>query len=235
MKITKCFKSILSITAIGLSLSGAAQATLYDRGNGMIYDSVLDITWLQDANYAKTSGYDSDGLMTWDAANTWAQGLNYGGYNDWRLPNVKPINGINLQNNFSYDGTTDQGYNFTSTKSEMGYMFYINLGNTGWFDTSGAQTGCSFTSPRCLTNTGLFNNLEADHRYWSSEEYAPNHNFAWGFLYSDGYKGISEKSDPGHAWAVRDGDVNPVPVPAAFWLFGTGLLALGGRKWRTNS
>ncbi|MDZ7752733.1 MAG: hypothetical protein U5S82_13950 [Gammaproteobacteria bacterium] len=35
-----------------LMLSGAASATLFDRGRGLIYDDVLDITWLQDANYA---------------------------------------------------------------------------------------------------------------------------------------------------------------------------------------
>ena len=29
----------------------------------MIYDSDLGITWLQDANYAETSGYDADGRM----------------------------------------------------------------------------------------------------------------------------------------------------------------------------
>jgi len=29
----------------------------------MIYDDVLNITWLQDADYAQTSGYDPDGLM----------------------------------------------------------------------------------------------------------------------------------------------------------------------------
>ena len=35
-----------------LLLSFNATAALYDRGNGLIYDDVLDITWLQDANYA---------------------------------------------------------------------------------------------------------------------------------------------------------------------------------------
>ena len=34
-----------------------AQAALVDRGGGMLYDTVLNITWLQDANYAKTSNY----------------------------------------------------------------------------------------------------------------------------------------------------------------------------------
>ena len=56
-----------------------AQAGLVDRGSGMLYDTVLNITWLQDANYAKTSNYDADGRMTWTQANTWANNLNYGG------------------------------------------------------------------------------------------------------------------------------------------------------------
>ena len=69
-----------------LLLSFNATAALYDRGNGLIYDDVLDITWLQDANYAQTSGYDSDGAMTWNDANNWALNLTYEGYSDWRLP-----------------------------------------------------------------------------------------------------------------------------------------------------
>ncbi len=32
----------------------------------------------------------------------------------------------------------------------------------------------------------------------------------------------------GYAWAVRDGDVGAVPVPAAVWLFGSGLIGLLG-------
>ena len=47
--------------AVGLAMSGAAQAALHDRGGGLVYDDVLNVTWLQDANYAQTSGYDADG------------------------------------------------------------------------------------------------------------------------------------------------------------------------------
>ena len=64
-----------SVLAIGLS--GAAQAALQGRDlNGSAasfeayYDTVLDITWLADANYAQTSGYDADGRMTWSNATT---------------------------------------------------------------------------------------------------------------------------------------------------------------------
>ncbi len=37
----------------GLSMSGASQAALIDWGSGLIYDDVLDVPWLQDANYSK--------------------------------------------------------------------------------------------------------------------------------------------------------------------------------------
>lgn len=67
-------------------LSASAHAALIDRGGGMIYSTDLNITWLQDANYARTSGYDADGLMNWNGAMTWAANLSYGGYDDWRLP-----------------------------------------------------------------------------------------------------------------------------------------------------
>ena len=56
------------IAAATLASSGAAQAALNDRGGGLLYDDVLNVTWLQDANYAKTSGYDADGRMNWTAA-----------------------------------------------------------------------------------------------------------------------------------------------------------------------
>ena len=35
-----------------LLIAGRAQATLINRGGGLIYDNVLNITWLQNANYA---------------------------------------------------------------------------------------------------------------------------------------------------------------------------------------
>lgn len=78
--------SRILLSGLVILASNAARATLIDRGGGMIYDTDLNITWLADANYAKTSGYDADGLMTWAAANAWAQNLTYGGYTDWRLP-----------------------------------------------------------------------------------------------------------------------------------------------------
>lgn len=98
----------------GFSMMGNAQAVLIDRGSGLLFDDVLNITWLQDANYAKTSGYDADGRMTWDDAMTWADTLVYHDsvrnvdYSDWRLPTMIDTGtpGCNLANS-----GTDCGFN----------------------------------------------------------------------------------------------------------------------------
>ncbi|MDB4529200.1 hypothetical protein N9193_04785 [Pseudomonadales bacterium] len=109
------------VACLFVVISSSSHAALYDRGNGLIYDDVLDITWLQDANYAQTTGYDADGRMTWADANTWADQLSYGGYDDWRLASAdwRPA----WQSN-----APAHGYNVTT--GELGHMFYNNLGNT---------------------------------------------------------------------------------------------------------
>ena len=73
-------KTITASVSIALLLAGlapASHAALYTRLGGLaVYDTDRNITWLANANYALTSGYDADGTMTWAAANTWAAGLN---------------------------------------------------------------------------------------------------------------------------------------------------------------
>ena len=99
------------ILVFGLAIS--SHAILIDRGGGMIYSTDLEVTWLQDANYARTSWYDLDGFMTWDEAMEWAANLEYGGYNDWRLPRFDPVNPSQCD---------------VSTLHEMRYLLYAELG-----------------------------------------------------------------------------------------------------------
>ena len=119
----------LSLAAITVVLSGQTQAALHDRGNGMIYDDVLNVTWLQDLNYAQTSGYDADGLMTWAEAMTWTSQLNYQGFTTWRLPSA----GV---------------YPYDVEPAEFRHMFFTNLGNDG----AGTGVNCY---PSCFTNTSF--------------------------------------------------------------------------------
>lgn len=55
-------------------MGGKFQAILIDRGGGLIYDNVLNITWTQTAG---------DGVTRdWADANTWAADLVFGGFSD---------------------------------------------------------------------------------------------------------------------------------------------------------
>ena len=47
---------LLTVCLVALPLT--ANSALIDRGNGLIYDDLLDITWLQDANYDGTFRVD---------------------------------------------------------------------------------------------------------------------------------------------------------------------------------
>ena len=78
----------------------SVKAALYDRGGGLIYDDVLGITWLQDANYFGSA-------MTWNDAVTSVDNLVIQGYDDWRLPT----------SDTSCSGNDCIG-------SEMGHLFY---------------------------------------------------------------------------------------------------------------
>jgi hypothetical protein len=109
--------------------------------------------------------------------------------------------------------------------------FYSTLGNTGYYDTSGVLTGCAGPPNYCLTNDGPFSNLQPD-RYWSGTAYGPSTSYAWGFSFYTGNQDRGTKSVALYAWAVRPGDIAPVPVPGAAWLFGGALGLLGAARRR---
>jgi hypothetical protein len=85
----------IAVMAIAMAAS-QAQAALENRGGGMIYDTVNNVTWLADMNYAQTSGFDTDGLMSWTAAKSWAENLSFGGFDGLAPANGKPA-GQHLQ------------------------------------------------------------------------------------------------------------------------------------------
>ncbi len=182
------------------------------------YDTALNITWLADASYAQTSGYDSDGYMDWDAAQTWAARLNINGTTGWRLPTMVDTGTRGCD--YAYSGT-DCGDNPSTSTSEMAHMFYVTLGNTAFFDASrrGPQSGWG------LTNTGPFGGVQSG-TYWFGVEYALYAFNAWQFDTRYGGQGEGYKYQAFSAWAVRPGDVAAVPEPQTYALALAGLAAL---------
>lgn len=207
---------------------GTAQAALFDRGSGLIYDDVLNITWLQDANYSKsnsfgTSGINSDGSMSWNTAQVWIGAMNSArhlGYSEWRLPKSL-IDDPNCTTGLG--GLS--GYDMNCSGSELGYLYYKTLGRQGPYDQWGILHSGTENN-----NSGPFLNLYPV-SYWTSTEWPNSEDTVYRFDFLAGGRDETWKefSFP-RAWAVLDGDVtqaSAIPTPPVFILMLTALGLLG--------
>lgn len=240
--VNTCFATLISISSHAASVSGQGswESTLQGRdldGNTATieayYDTVLDITWLADANAGAGSTFDdgtstTDGKMTWVNASDWAANLNTFGITGWRLPTVTDTGTPGC--NFSYSGT-DCGHNADTATGEMAHMFYSTLGNIAYYDTNGNPNQPGWG----LSNTGPFNNLQF-FSYWTDTPYVTTTNLAWHFDFILGHQGEVNVSNNQYAWAVHQGDVgtSTVPLPSALLLFASGFLGLFGASYQNR-
>jgi hypothetical protein len=214
----------LGIAMVSLFAAAApARAELINLGNGMIYDSVQDLTWLQDMGYVRSSGYDADGRLTYSQARTWADSLTFGGYDDWRLPTM------------TVEGLAHLGEDeITEVMAQLGGRWEasdIGDGLSWWnYDMPSSfgpfipptRTAMWVTPPsgsnQCPTwYTGCYSWMG-----WTTIDLAQYH---WG---------SPETAGP-TAWAVRDGMAR-VPEPSVLALLGVGAtLAFGRRRQRREA
>jgi hypothetical protein len=167
----RCFFAVLLSAVLGFST--CAHAYLQDNGGGLIYDTDLNITWY-DYTKSKANWYDQV---------AWAGGLSAGGVTGWRLPST--VDGPWVM---GYNGNTTAGYSITT--SEMGHLFYTELGNKGYCDLNGVGNQSDWG----LVNKGPFTNLiffldwpsAKDAYYWSSTKFSGNAEQAWVFNLSTG-------------------------------------------------
>ena len=148
-KTTKPLFAAIALS-VGLLYATTANANLVSAlGGQVVNDTDLNITWLANANLANTQNFGiissyPNGSMEWGAAVLWIAAMNtanYLGYNDWRLP------------------TSDICSGYSCTNSEMGHLFYTELGQTA---------GGSILSS-ANADLALFSNVQS-HSYWSGTE-----------------------------------------------------------------
>lgn len=214
---------------IAIASPGTWEATLQGRDlnqdgiTDAFYDTVLDITWLKDWNLAKTSkfaGANANGGMNWIEAKHWAESLTFGGFSDWRLPGIRPVNGLAFDYRFSTDGSTDIGYSRPGQgwgdASEIGHLYYVTLGHAAFSPEVYASN----------SDNRPFENMATGSFYWIDALYAVDPSRAFRFWNTYGEQGHSLKSLDLYAVAVRNGDVAPIPEPTTLASFIAGMLCL---------
>ncbi len=201
----------------------ASHATLIPKlGGAVVYDSDRNLTWLANANLANTNTFGvsdiTNGLMNWNTAQSWINAINlanYLGFKNWRLPSA-----LNLAGTGPCEGVN-------CTSSEMGHMFYTELG------------GEAFASIQSIHNPityDMFTNIKSA-GYSSGtlqvpQPQPPLPNYAWYLDFDSGNQTTTPITALLYAWAVRTGDVPALPDPGTLWLLGAGMAAWASVRGR---
>lgn len=240
------FKNALCTVAMvmgTMSINAHAALTSYTvNGVDLVHSSESNVSWTKDANLfltmaaadntliskivaASTNNYDGNGYtvsnadfeistsrVTWYGANafvSYLNSVNYGGNDTWQLPTAATTN-------FSFNTPS----NGTTPGNELSELFYQELG------------AYQFSS---IPNTSTFDN-ESGHNYWAGTESTFSASQAYFFNMGFGNLTTGPKDNLNFLWLMTPGTVtasaNPaaVPVPAAAWLFGSGLVGLAGLR-----
>ncbi len=183
---------------IQAKISGTPPATgkglQVNPGGQTVYDPVLNVTWLANANLAATNTFglpacrnqgspkicvNQDGAMNWDSADQFVTNMNtyngtgYLGQTNWELPPMDPNCGVS--------------YNCTSTGDPLGALFYDQLSLIPGTPVVAAPN----------IDVGPFNNIEP-YLYWACEgatiqgacqATGPAPGFEWSFSFGNGFQG----------------------------------------------
>lgn len=206
-------------------LSSSTQAALTSTGNGLIYDDVSNVTWISDG-YAFTNNIKSSTAT----------------------PTADPYTGPLLGTVVtpSQGGAHTLATNDFSYQADLGRWVGSWWAATAWADSftfqSGSQTLSDWRLPTSTEAQNLITQLGSGSGaktpfafvppfYWTSNlTSATNADVARPLFGTINNFTLMNGSVPRYSnvWAVATGNVAAVPVPAAIWLFASGLLGLVG-------
>lgn len=213
---------LLSALLIVFSSMTAHAANLTTAGNNLVYDSASNISWTQDGNLLATLESGDPGLI-----NTIISDIV--GITDTSVYHTLTSSDYGSNGLASWWGAEAfvSYLNLTSYEGYTNWTLPTNFQNTTLFNANlGEALGSSIASSH-NADYNLFSNVQT-YVYWSDTVYSNTSNKAVIFNTVAGYQGNSIKESLYNAWAVLPGNVAPVPVPSAAWLFGSGLIGLVG-------
>ena len=138
-----------------------------DNGDGTVTDTATGLMWLKADSGAIGAGENDDGLLDWQQALGFAEGFEFAGYDDWKLPDAKELQSIvdysrspqssgsaAISEIFESTPITDSkgdenfGYYWTST-THVNAVFggdnavYISFGDAQGLLTKGIEPDCA--------------------------------------------------------------------------------------------
>ena len=205
----------------------AAQTTcsLEPTADGtLVYDPVLGVTWLADANFAATNSVlcsactiDADGSMTHTSAVAFLEAMRHYnadagwlGVHTWRLP---PTLAQDLT--CSLGRNTQTTFGFDCKGSAMGELYYTQL-------LGGLTAGTPVVGP-VQDSVGPFTNVQP-YLYWACQQSStdtavcggePAANFQWSFSFGNGFEGTDVVQNQLYVMVYYpDPGAHPLPAPS---------------------
>lgn len=213
--------AIFFVFAVGqaeASLTTIGSASYLGHSYNLIYDNDSPFGSIVYLDYTK--GYAAQSVQI-----SWAANLNVGIF-------LKPGYSVQWSGGWRLPKTTDadSSVGYYKTNSELGHLYYTELGNKGKYDiNNNLQTGYG------LNNLGPFTSLVSPAWYGTSTNWS-GYPYDGAYLFNTltGESNRGPKANSLLAIAVRPGVVTQTPIPAAAWLLGSGLLGLLGFKRKFN-